>query len=48
MGLGSYKGSPFVTGSWSPHNIKTELVDYDSNQWMEVADFPYAEDQVSP
>ena len=36
--LGSYRNAPFITGgSWS---VKTELFNFESNQWLEQADFP--------
>ena len=39
--LGVYKGAPFVTGSYSPANKKTEILDYASNRWNVVADYPF-------
>ena len=39
--LGVYKGAPFVTGSYSPSNKKTEILDYASKQWILVADYPF-------
>ena len=39
--LGVYKGAPFVTGSYSPLNKKTEILDYASQQWNVVADYPF-------
>ena len=40
--LGLYKGEAFVTGSNQPSNIKTEILDYDSNKWNQVADYPFS------
>ena len=40
--LGVYKGAPFVTGSYSPGNKKTEILDYASNQWNVAADYPFS------
>ena len=39
--LGVYKGAPFVTGSYSPANKKTEILDYASKQWNNAADYPF-------
>ena len=39
--LGVYKGAPFVTGSYSPSNKKTEILDYVSKRWNLVADYPF-------
>ena len=39
--LGVYKENPFVTGSYSPPNKKTEIMDYASKQWHMVADYPF-------
>ena len=38
--LGVYEGKPFVTGSHSPGNKKTEILDY-GNQWISAADYPF-------
>ena len=43
LGLGSYKSTPFVTGSWSPNNLKTEWFDAQANQWTEAPDYPFTE-----
>ena len=40
--LGVYKGAPFVTGSYSPANKKTEVLDYASKKWSVVADYPFS------
>ena len=37
--LGNYRGNPFIVGSHSPDNIKTEIMDQDF-QWEEAADYP--------
>lgn len=42
--LGLYQGQPFVTGSNQPSNIKTEILDDESNQWNQVADYPFSSD----
>ena len=39
--LGIYKENPFVTGSYSPANKKTEILDHTSKQWNEVKDYPF-------
>ena len=39
--LGVYKGEPFVTGSYSPENKKTEIFDAAGNKWNVVADYPF-------
>jgi len=39
--LGVYKGDPFVTGSYSPPNRKTEILDNYSKQWIVVANYPF-------
>ena len=39
--LGVYKEAPFVTGSYTPSNKKTEILDYASKQWNLVADYPF-------
>ena len=40
-GLGIYKGNPFVTGSSSPSNKKTEILDYASKTWNTGVDYPF-------
>ena len=43
LDLGSYKGSPFVTGSSSTTNgIKTEILDYGAGEWNGAADYPFS------
>ena len=39
--LGNYRGNPFIVGSHSPDNIKTEIMDQDY-QWEEAADYPFS------
>ena len=40
--LGSYRGAPFITGgSYPDKNNKTEIYDYDNDQWIENADYPF-------
>ena len=43
--LGVYNGAPFVTGSYSPSNKKTEILDYSSKQWNLVADYPFGSEE---
>ena len=44
LDLGSYKGSPFITGSMDPpYGIKTEILDYDAGQWKTAADYPFSD-----
>ena len=39
--LGSYRNSPFVTGSSSGSGkLKTEILDYKAQKWTEVKDYP--------
>ena len=40
--MGSYKDSPFVTGSWSK-NLETEILDYGAGEWVHYPDefYPY-------
>ena len=40
--LGSYQGAPFTTGGRSPDNLKTEIFDQNSNQWLQAADYPFS------
>ena len=40
--LGVYKEAPFVTGSISPDNKKTEILNYQSKLWNLVADYPFS------
>ena len=42
--LGRYQGKPFVTGSNQPSNIKTEILDEESSQWNQAADYPFSFD----
>ena len=39
--LGVFKGRPFVTGSHTG-NVKTEILDYASEQWNVMADYPFS------
>ena len=41
--LGSYRKSPFVTGSdWSSTDgLKTEILDRAAGHWYQVADYPF-------
>ena len=40
--LGVYGNKPFVTGSDNPPNKKTEILDYETMQWMLVTDYPFS------
>ena len=43
MALGSYQNSPFVTGHYSSTNgLKTEILNYDSEEWKQLADYPFS------
>ena len=42
MSLGSYRNSPFVTGSYETNGLKTEILDYDSEKWEQLADYPFS------
>ena len=39
--MGSYKGLPFATGSFLPHNKKTEIYEFGNHYWKEAKDYPY-------
>ena len=39
--LGSYRNSPFVTGSWS--STKTEILNYEAKEWSQAADYPFSD-----
>ena len=43
--MGSYRKSPFVTGSeldvGSKEGLKTEILDHAAEKWIEVADYPF-------
>ena len=42
--LGSYRQSPFVTGGSIPPNaLKTEILNYQSGQWLQADDYPFSE-----
>ena len=42
--LGSFQLAPFTLGGTYPSsNRKTEMFNFTSNQWNELADFPFAE-----
>ena len=41
--LGVYRGQPFVTGHHSSSlGLKTEILDYSSKKWNELADYPFS------
>ena len=44
--LGVYKEQPFVTGSETPKNKKTEILDYASKKWTVVADYPFSSENT--
>ena len=42
--LGSYRHSPFVTGStYSSHGLKTEIFDYIARKWIQAKDYPFSD-----
>ena len=41
--LGNYRNSPFVTGQSNAINgLKTEILNYETNTWVEVDDYPFS------
>ena len=38
--LGSYRNSPFITGSYSL-GLQTEILDYKAKKWTQVTDYPF-------
>ena len=43
--LGSYRNKPFITGGYAHtqnYNVKTEIYDQNSNQWIPALDFRYS------
>ena len=40
--LGNYKGSPMVTGSENPNNLKTEIYDHESKSWKQGLDYNWS------
>lgn len=54
MALGSYRQSPFITGSYpvllipgvvdDRNGLKTEIYDYEGEKWKELDDYPYSDD----
>ena len=52
MALGSYRQSPFITGSYplllipgvvdNYNGLKTEIYDYERKKWKKVDDYPYS------
>ena len=43
--LGFYRNSPFVTGrSGTPYGLKTEILNYESEEWEQADDYPFAND----
>ena len=37
----SYKNQPFITGSGTKHNVKTEIFDFNFMEWIAAADYPF-------
>ena len=52
--LGSYRNSPFTTGSANSGSIpnrdkvKTEILDYEGGQWIQTADYPFSNPSGTP
>ena len=47
MALGSYRDSPFVTGSFATgtvavNGLETEILDYASGTWVQAEDYPFS------
>ena len=52
MALGSYRQSPFITGSYplllipgvvdNYNGLKTEIYDYERKKWKKIDDYPYS------
>ena len=40
LSMASYKGLPFITGSWQKANNKTEILNADTMRWEINADYP--------
>ena len=41
FGLGRYLGMPFTSGSFNPHNAKTEIMNIETLEWSETTDYPF-------
>ena len=42
-GLANYRGSPMTTGSYSSDcYVKTEIYNFENNQWNDAPDYPYS------
>ena len=41
-GLADYLGSPLTTGSFEDFDVRTEVYDFENNQWNDAPDYPYA------
>ena len=43
-GLANYRGSPMTTGSRDKSDcyVKTEIYNFESNQWNDAPDYPYS------
>ena len=47
MALGSYRNSPFVTGSGNfKDGLKTEILDYEAKTWTEVKEYPFESEKL--
>ena len=45
--MGSYRNSPFVTGSdTGSGKLKTEILDYKAKKWTEVKDYPFTRERL--
>ena len=44
LGLANYRGSPMTTGSHinSDCSVKTEIYNFENNQWNDAPDYPYS------
>ena len=46
LGLGSYRGGPFVTRSSDPDNLKTDYHDIHASKWIEQPEYPFANENL--
>ena len=44
LGLANYRGSPMTTGSLSNSDcyVKTEIYNFETDQWNDAPDYPYS------
>ena len=40
--IASFKGAPFITGSYDPSHAQTEIMDLISMDWIEAENYPFA------